>query len=700
MANQVPEIFRPSHAVKIALRFEEYDDTGELRARLPVLAPGAIPVASPQIPDASSLPVVQMVPQDADQLSTLAGKVDDELTAAIQAQEDGDETQGDYISALAIAGQEIDDRLAAIGAEDAEQQALDYAAGPTPDDRVINVQLVPRSTSIERNALRTADTASVTVDYRDLPTDARLVRCAAIEIVIGVVDPRDWERGIAGEHRQDESGALFSYVQANSPNATRFVGVVDNWKTVYDGEDGEVVEIECRDYSALLIDTPLATGTAIDLNLPLDQGIQAFLRLYPTLRDVKVFYGRPGDTGTAPTPATACPQSTRPRRGRGTRHRRSGDQRMNLWDMVTDVCTRVGLVPVFYDYDLRLLDPRTFYSDRDTPKRMVYGRNLKHLEFSRRLGGVKVPTIEVRCYDPDICRTRWARYPVPDGADATQSAGIFGVNDPPTRPTRANETSVSGWAPDERIQTYVVYDVTDPDMLRRVARSYFEQIGRQEIDGNFATDLPRSVSPSEVRSRGEPAKAVALDAMDMLNLTSGDPVELLVAGSRGVAPDQLANLSAVELQAMTTQRRAEYLESIGWQPQVAQRFARLAEAVAFQTVFRTQNVRIEMDNDEGLRLTVDYINYITVREEAQSRTDAGEAATVTTQTIALGPVIQLDEFRITESTDAARDRITQLRSDGVIDDATYTRQMQELDDQDETAIATQDEAEGGAGGVG
>jgi len=66
---------------------------------------------------------------------------------------------------------------------------------------------------------------------------------------------------------------------------------------------------------------------------------------------------------------------------------------------------------------------------------------------------------------------------------------------------------------------------------------------------------------------------------------------------------------------MARARRRDYLASLGWPLRVAERFARLQDATGFQTTFRVSRARISWDRKSGLRTTVDFINYITVREE-------------------------------------------------------------------------------------
>lgn len=684
MTNIRPEIFRPSSRVRLSLRFEEYDDTGALIGRLPVLQPGAAPTVAPQQGDAPAAAPATSV----EELNAQLAEIDEALNLEESQLEPSPAVIQEYRNQRARLTRQLGQATSSIGGDAARAERagtaapLDYTAGPSPDDRFITVEFVPVSVSIERNGLRTADTATVTLDFRDVPVDARLVRSAAIEIYLGVVNPIDFEEGMRNGRSPD--GSLSSLVNQDSRLVTHFFGVVDDWKTALDESGGDLVTISCRDYSALLLDTPVATGTAIDLTKPIDQGIQDFLRLYPTLgatpqgQGIEVFYGSPFEenAGPVPVPAHAAPASTAPRRGRGARQARGGDQNTNLWDVVTDTCVRVGLVPLFFDYHLRLIDPRTFYTNRDRPTRMLYGQNLRHFEASRKLGGTRVPTIEVRCWDPDIGRTRWARYPVPDGADASASAGIFGVSDPPSRPYRANVVSVSGWSPENRIQTYVVQGVTDPDVLRRVARSTFEQIGRQEIEGNFQTDVV--TSSSALFSRQGILRA---DNADLLLAQSGDAVEVLVSGVPGTSRSA-AGLSASEIASMEVQRRADYLVSIGWRREVADRFSRFAQAASFQTVFRVQNVRLEMDADVGLTVNVDFINYIVVREEAQTNPDSGVAPDVGDAASVLAG-IDLTGLSDTSATgvDALReaqnlrDVSTQQRALGTISQEQYERQQ-------------------------
>jgi len=582
-------IFRPSARVRLTIRAEEFAVTEALEANLPPTELGGAGAPAP---------------------SADLGDPDDQLEALRQNQ---------------IALRDLNRRRGALSPEQFEQQRSKLrrerrqiqaaaarasgdpaatrpisVAGTPPDDLTVIGDIEPLTVQIERNGLATADTCTVTLDYLDAPLDPRVIRAAHVEVLLGVVPADDFEAGAErGEQRAD--GSLLSSVgkepDGSILGATRFVGFVDDWSVKY-SEDGDTVILECRDMSAQLRDLKVNPGESIDLSLPLDQGVQAFLEaVSPTTRGITVRFA---GEGAAPIPRDAAPVKRRARRGRTARRGRRGDQDMTLWDHVTDVCRAAGFIPQVRDFELVIAEARTLFGT-ETARRMVYGQNIKQLEFSRRLQGQKVPTIEVRAYDAELGQTRWARYPTRAGQIAS---GIFGRQNPP-RPLRANEVTPSGANPAESIRVLEVSGVTDPGVLERVARNAFEQLGRQEIEGSLQTH--------DASSYDQPPEEA-----DLLQAQPADPVEvLIVAADPGGGVDDVGpNTTLAQLQAFSRARREAYLVSIGWDRRVAANLAALQEATAFQTVFRVQDVRVSWDFDQGLKVDLGFTNYITVREDA------------------------------------------------------------------------------------
>lgn len=647
--------YRPSARVRLAIRLDEGADTGALDGRLDQ---GSTAPAG----GVESLQGQQ--PQGASSREDIERELENVQTSRefiVQNRDDFSPQAFDYFTSdLDRQRDELQERLTSTERDNPP----DAVAGAGPDDRVVLGTILPKSVTIERNGLRTADTASVEFDYRDAPFDPRLIRSVAIECVIGLVDAESYERGIDGQMRED--GTLLSLVPRGMaaaadppPGTTRFIGLVDEWAVNLDGMDGDSIALDCRDLTAILLDTRLPAGDGIDMSLPIDRGVRELLNRQASTRGTSVRFGIAGEEGDAPTPGTAVPSSRRPRRGGRSRRGRQGGQQLSLWDHITETATQVGLVPVFEDNELRLIRPRTFYENRDVARRMVYGRNLESLGFSRKLGGTKVPTIEVRVYDPALGRTRWARYPVPGTAPRT---GVFGTTDPP-RVARANEVPPSGQNPDDRILTFTLSGITDPETLAAAAESIWHQVGRQEIEGKIKT--------SDAWSWEQP-----IEGVDLLRLRPGDALEILVASPETAELSRGTTLTnATEIRGLQREARAQYLESIGWSRQVAERFAALQDATAFQTIFRVQNVRIVWDVDSGLTIECDFSNFLEIRELRQEAPREGS------------PSPEVGDLTDGRSDDAAlalrrisatRSLVTALREGGLLTEEQYDRRMDEL----------------------
>jgi len=583
--------FAPSCSVKLTLRLEEFADTGDLNELLPS------PDFDTVLPDPfHELPPRSSEPAGDDSQASQLRENQQRITALRRQRDELPADQFDtQLSQLQAERQIIMD--SSRQAEDDEGTAPPSVAGSPPDDLTVVGQILPRSATIERNGLATCDTASIAINYTDAPIDPRIIRAAHVEILLGVVSAQNHEDGIErGETRAD--GSLVSVVGRQDSGlllgATRFVGFVDTWGGSY-AEGGDTLTMECRDMSSSIRDTRLVPGESIDLTQPITEGVSRFLdRIGPMTRGISVIYEGEGDP---PTPGDLMPPSRRPRRGRVARRGRSGGERMSAWDHITDVVRGIGLLPVMVGWVLKLIEPRTLYGT-ESARRMVYGRNISELTFKRNLQGVKVPTIEVRSYDPDQGRTLWARYPTPTGQP---SSGVLGVGQQP-RPRRANRVPPSGATPDDEIRVMSVEGVTDQDTLVRVARSSFEQLGKQELEGSFSTSDAWSYEM-------EPEEA------DLLKIDAGDPVELLIAQHEAQDDDQATGTTLGRITAQERLRRRDYLVGLGWDRLVAERLARLQDATGFQTVFRTQLASLAFDVDSGIKVDVDFINYITVREE-------------------------------------------------------------------------------------
>lgn len=488
---------------------------------------------------------------------------------------------------------------------------------------------LPISCAIERTSIRDADTAEVTFDYRDLPIDPRVVRSGLVSITLGSVTADEYQRGVINREERTSDGMLVSIVERSqgaelkfSGNASRFVGFIDEWH-IEMGEDGDKVVLTMRDISALLIDEPMRSGITIDMLKPLDEGVRDFINTFPSIRGMTVFFGTPEQfneaayeliAAKAPIPRDSIPEVALSRKGKKAKSQKKGDVEDNVWDHIVTTCAKLGFIPFVRGFVLFIVEPRNLFDQASKSRKMVFGRNIKTLEFDRKMSGVTTQTIEVRSPDPDIGRTRWARYPV---LDDEPSCGILGDPDSP-QPTisRPQKVSPSG-KPDEQVLVMCIARVNDLEVLKRIAENTFQEICRQEIEGSFETDDLESFKESEADGRLFPEE-------DLLDMYPGDTVTVLYAPPDTTAQgdsyqvtekdNKRATSSAQELAAMSFARRADYLRGLGMAASTAERIAAVTEGLPFANSFRVGTVTISFDVDDGLSVACSFYNFIATRE--------------------------------------------------------------------------------------
>ncbi len=607
-------IFRPTARVRVQLRLDELAETAAIARTLEREAP----LAGGTISAISATDVVAALN------ANLAKRTQVESTRATlsRPQLDRERAQLDQ------------ERTNLQRASDPQTQRRPQGLIEQPNDsRNVLFEMLPEECTVSRNGLKDADTAEITLNYRDLPIDPRVIRSALISIAIGTVSSDDWEAGVLRQRVRDTDGSLASLVerspgeelQFDSPST--FVGFVDEWMVEFSEED-ELVKLQCRDISALLRDQRLPEGGGIDLSLPIDAGVQELIDRFPASRGLRVVYGTPRNPAdplsdlvstTDPlVPADSLPDLLKPPVGKGRgrkRGARSGKDE-SVWDNILKVTQQLGLIPVFRGFTLFLLEPRVVFSDLgQRARRMVWGRNLAKLGFARKLAGRKDDTIEVRSPDPSIGRTRWARYPVVGDEPRSGVLGLAGSPQPVT--TRANNVTPNGLG-SETVQVFTVSGVTDLTVLERIAESTFEQIARQEIEGYFQTD---EIESFDSRQEG-----------DLLLLQPGEPITIQIAPPADLAPVEAAAVpgqralgsqfgatrakatsSLQELQAQSAAKRQAYLRGLGMSSSAARRLAAAQEQASLIETFRAGHVNIHWSADDGVSLDCDFHNFVVVR---------------------------------------------------------------------------------------
>ncbi len=615
-------IFRPSCRVRLQLRLDEVNDVERLRAGLE----NGEGFTSPSLASSAG-------PSDA--------------LAKNQAAR-----QGVQAMRATIPKPELEKQLAALDVERSKIQRKAYGGDAAqrpenlekrpPDNRTLDLDLMPDECSINRSNLKDCATCEVKMKWRDVPIDPRVVRSALLIATIGAVSADDWAAGIQGQRRAID-GSLLSVVnrtpgqELQFTSSSRFVGFADEWSAEFT-DDGDTITITGRDVSCLMRDQQLETEHGINLELPIAEGVRELLNRFPMTRGMQVVYGLPRDPNDplnqiseeplGPVPAASSekngpipPNNSRTKAGKPRRPVRvkKGDERESVYDHITKVLQKLALVPVMRGFTLYLLEPRTLFADPSRRRKMVWGKNLKTLSFSRRLGGVKCETIEMRSPNPVLGRTLWARYPVFAGQPAS---GLLGQGGSP-QPTKTRQVIVGPTgAVEETILVQYVRGVTDLKLLEKIAHNVFEEIGRQEIEGSISTDEVDSFE--------------SLVEADLLDLQPGDPMEILVAkpnrleqsgSDSGIASiNPFANDPPVksisnELQRLSSYsiaQRKQYLKGLGFSDAAAERLAEIQEQARLTSIFRIGHVNLKFTVDDGIEIDSDFHNYIYVREDPEA----------------------------------------------------------------------------------
>lgn len=142
-----------------------------------------------------------------------------------------------------------------------------------------------------------------------------------------------------------------------------------------------------------------------------------------------------------------------------------------------------------------------------------------------------------------------------------------------------------------------VSGIEDEKTLRVIAQGVYETIGRREMEVSLTTKNLGSFGGGN------------LDP-DALDLKVGDPVDIEVNRDTDAA-----TINAIE--EKTTTQAAEYLKALGYSPAFATAYAQAATNLGVPTTFRVRGVSYDWDNEEGIVIDLELVNYIEVRADKQ-----------------------------------------------------------------------------------
>jgi hypothetical protein len=475
--------------------------------------------------------------------------------------------------------------------------------------------IIPKTASIGRNGIRTADTANVTIKYADMPLDPRTIRAAGIIIFMGTIKPEDFAAGIAGSGGSNRGGSTAtaaplnlipdSFVststggQGRRRSNIRFEGWVDDWSL--DLGDEPLITLECTDNTRQLIDQEAPPQLTLDPKVGIAIAVEQYIAEFPQFRGYEVQYF-PLDGGQPlldeVLDKTARKKNKGPSPGDGD----------SVWDYLVDACGMVSHNIRFEGTRIIIQRPRDLFSgiakegrgddpfvlqggrivsgDRLERRLFVYGRNLETISMRRTYARQSAQNVEVRSYIPGRGQVLIARHP-PFKKD---------------RQTKANPG-------DEGEQTYTVIKKTgikDPVVLGQIAQDAYEQINRNEVEATIET--------RNLASYGGGA-----DDPDILDMQVMDFIDITIQREE----EELQTTTVINLEdtLAVRARGMAYLTALGYDEEFASIYLDAFINVGLVSAFYTRQIGLDWDEDDGIAINIEAVNFAVVERSDKEQPD-------------------------------------------------------------------------------
>lgn len=429
--------------------------------------------------------------------------------------------------------------------------------------------VVPKRVTVNINSYREADTFSCELDYKSFPFDPRSIRALGVSIFI-----RDQKQ------LYDDSGRLIDFnLAVDSPIARQsivFQGFADLEKMRFN-ESTRTTSFEGRDFTAILIDRPYLGGPP-PLTKSVDAIITDLLAQLPEAKGITVVNRTGKDL---PVLAKYASDFTTNAKLSGHKNTRKDSK---YWELIQDLVDRSALIAYIEIDKLVISEPRVLYN-KASAKQFIYGKNLKELDFERKLGRLKGFNIELRSMSlrDKAVGIVTARVPEEATTDWASSMGIA------REKVKIPRKQADGTFKEEDAPYYVfsVPDMPDKQQLIQHAQRVFEEVGRQEIEGTLTTRdmLVAESAPGRV-------------PFDVTKIRNGTPIVVHI-------DDQ--DLTEV-WSTRSEEVRRRYLISRGYAEGVA---TSLATALGkYENLFYTRSVEFTVDSEAGFDCRLQFINFI------------------------------------------------------------------------------------------
>ena len=364
----------------------------------------------------------------------------------------------------------------------------DFSSGSVRLQKPYTFTAVAKSLDVNLNSYNEADTFSATIDYRNLPFDPRIIRSLGVSIHM---------ENKGAIFKQNMSGALDTI----TPNADNliFQGFADSDKIDFD-EDTRTVTVEGRDFTALLIDREYL-GDPIPLTKPVDKVIRDLLDQLP---QTKVEAGDPGqgiDIELVGITTADLPTLANLATGKGKLEgAKNGRKSRSYWDKIQEIISDSGLIAYISLDKLIITKPRNLY-DRSKSKVFIYGRNVKTLEFERKLGRQKGFNVRVVSLNTKDKKIEDARIPEEASVEWCKEIGVRreAIKLPVVKAAGKGNQEQGKTEVKAETAPYMTFkvaqDIASKEQLISIGEKIYEELGRQQIEGKLSTREMRIYSP-------------------------------------------------------------------------------------------------------------------------------------------------------------------------------------------------------------
>lgn len=441
----------------------------------------------------------------------------------------------------------------------------------------------PQDISIFRNGYIEADTFSVTFNASHLPLTPDVIRAASAEIYLFN------KLSLNQQPETVTKGADSDLYIDGSEIKPSIVGIVDDAQMDLD-EDGRIVNLVGRDYTALYLDEDWDARFRIQYKGPLDEVIQRLADDVPSSAGImKVKVEPPSLLASMPTVGR--------HEGRANRKGLVFPNKANFWEVMLSMAVRYGFILFVKGTDIILTTPKSYIAGKTGVVTMAWGKNLHDVHLSRKLGKERVPTIECISWDESRQQVVRGQYPssaetrrklVSDRVAKKQKAKSKSVKPPPKKKRKPGKNANALGTVKNEVQQYVIPGVTSKAQLDKIAEQTYQQKGRAEMTVQISTSDLEDLMGDTV-----------------LDISSGDAI--------GIKFEPFNN-------DITAERLERQMIDRGYDEDVAAKLSKATEEMnTLRHPMRVDDATIDFSVDDGITITASirqFVNVVVQGEEA------------------------------------------------------------------------------------